>query len=106
MGKDDEIFYHKGQVNAITWEEINESYLGLFGYTENLNPLITKKEILTALKDINLLRKNPQMYPTEELNIWEYKLSNWLKLYYNENNNEEDKQLEVIYIIYMYNFLN
>jgi|SRR6266496_2344003 len=106
MGKDDKIFYREGQVNAITWKEINESYLGLFEYTENLNFLITKKEILTVLKDINLLRKNPQMYPTEELNIWEYKLSNWLKLYYNKNNNEEDKQLEIIYIIYIYNFLN
>ncbi|CAI2200047.1 8943_t:CDS:2, partial [Funneliformis geosporum] len=49
-------------------EEINESYLELFGYTENLKALIMKKEILSALKDINLLRKNSQMYLTEELN--------------------------------------
>ena len=46
------------------------------------------------------------MYSIEELNVQEYKLSNWLELYYNKNNNEENKQLEVIYIIYIYNFLN
>jgi hypothetical protein len=111
MSKDDEIFYREGQVNAISWKEINESYLGLFGYTEILNPLITQKEILTTLKDIDLLRKNPQMYPTEELNIWEYKLSNWLKLYDNDKSDSESEreiieqfdELEVIYIIFTYN---
>ncbi|CAI2182207.1 3285_t:CDS:2, partial [Funneliformis geosporum] len=44
------------------------------GYTENLKALIMKKEILSALKDINLLRKNPQMYPIEELNVWSINL--------------------------------
>lgn len=37
------------------------------------------------------------MYPTEELNVWEYKLSNWLNLYKNEIE-IEDEQLEVICI--------
>ena len=64
----------------------------MFGYTDKLNPLVTKKEIRLALKDLKLLRKNPDMYPTENLNVWEHTLpckkfrttlffDNWLKLY-------------------------
>ena len=38
------------------------------------------------------------MYPTDSLNVWEYKLSNWLKLYDNNNENDEnyDEQQQVI----------
>ena len=43
----DELFYREGRVDGVSWEEINNSFLGLFGYTNKLNPLITKKEILT-----------------------------------------------------------
>ncbi|CAG8636217.1 12379_t:CDS:2, partial [Rhizophagus irregularis] len=90
---DDTFYYREGQVNEVSWEEINETYLGLFGYSEQLNPLTTKKEILAALKDITLLRKNPNMYPTDALNVWEYKLSNWLKLYDDEQAGPSNTEL-------------
>ncbi|CAB4489051.1 unnamed protein product [Rhizophagus irregularis] len=36
---DDTFYYREGQVDEVSWEEINETYLGLFGYSEKLNPL-------------------------------------------------------------------
>ena len=83
------------------WEDINNSYHGVFGYTEKLspNPLITKKVICDTLKDIDLLRKNPKMYPTESLNVWEYKLSNWLKLFDDNSDDNDNEQQQVILIL-------
>ncbi|CAB4400012.1 unnamed protein product [Rhizophagus irregularis] len=43
---DDTFYYREDQVNEVSWEEINETYLGLFGYSEQLNPLTTKKKYL------------------------------------------------------------
>jgi hypothetical protein len=95
----DDIFYKEGQVNEVDWEEINEAYLGLFGYNRNLNPFITKKEVLSGLKTIDLLRKNPKRYPTEGLNLWEYKLSKWLEEYEKDNDKKNDNEQEQQVII-------
>ena len=46
------------------------------------------------------------MYSTECLNIWEYKLSNWLKLFdnniFDHNNKQQEQQVILNYIIFKY----
>ncbi|CAB4388134.1 unnamed protein product [Rhizophagus irregularis] len=65
------------QINNITWEEINASWAGMFGYSNKLRLGVMKRDILACLRDLKVMRET-NSFDNILLNIWEKKFNKWL----------------------------
>ncbi|GET61764.1 KRAB-A domain-containing protein 2-like [Rhizophagus irregularis DAOM 181602=DAOM 197198] len=75
------------QIKNITWEEINASWEGMFGYSNKLRLGVIKRDILGCLRDLKAMRKT-NSFDNILLNIWEKKFNKWLDELDNEQNSE------------------
>ncbi|PKC02510.1 hypothetical protein RhiirA5_402373 [Rhizophagus irregularis] len=75
------------QINNITWEEINASWEGMFGYSNKLRLGVMKRDILACLRDLKVMRKT-NSFDNILLNIWEKKFNKWLDELDNVQNSE------------------
>ncbi|CAB4417767.1 unnamed protein product [Rhizophagus irregularis] len=78
------------QINNITWEEINASWEGMFGYSNKLRLGVMKRDILACFRDLKVMREtNP--FDNILLNIWEKKFNKWLDELDNVQNSETNE---------------
>ncbi|GBC13888.2 hypothetical protein GLOIN_2v1733483 [Rhizophagus irregularis DAOM 181602=DAOM 197198] len=75
------------QINNITWEEINASWEGMFGYSNKLRLGVMKRDILACLRDLKVMRET-NSFDNILLNIWEKKFNKWLDELDNVQNSE------------------
>ncbi|CAB5359244.1 unnamed protein product [Rhizophagus irregularis] len=75
------------QIKNITWEEINASWEGMFGYSNKLRLGVIKRDILGCLRDLKAMRET-NSFDNILLNIWEKKFNKWLDELDNEQNSE------------------
>ncbi|POG58125.1 hypothetical protein GLOIN_2v1733483, partial [Rhizophagus irregularis DAOM 181602=DAOM 197198] len=75
------------QINNITWEEINASWEGMFGYSNKLRLGVMKRDILAFLRDLKVMRET-NSFDNILLNIWEKKFNKWLDELDNVQNSE------------------
>ncbi|CAB4398949.1 unnamed protein product [Rhizophagus irregularis] len=78
------------QINNITWEEINASWEGMFGYSNKLRLGVMKRDILACLRDLKVMRET-NSFDNILLNIWEKKFNKWLDELDNVQNSETMK---------------
>ncbi|GBC28058.2 hypothetical protein GLOIN_2v1788142 [Rhizophagus irregularis DAOM 181602=DAOM 197198] len=78
------------QINNITWEEINASWEGMFGYSNKLRLGVMKRDILAYLRDLKVMRET-NSFDNILLNIWEKKFNKWLDELDNVQNSETMK---------------
>jgi hypothetical protein len=67
----------KPQIKNVSWEEINASWEGLFGYTNRLRRNVVKREIMGALYDLEKMRET-ESFDNILLDIWEKKFHKWI----------------------------
>ncbi|CAB4420142.1 unnamed protein product [Rhizophagus irregularis] len=78
------------QINNITWEEINASWEGMFGYSNKLKLGVMKRDILACLRDLKVMRET-NSFDNILLNIWEKKFNKWLDELDNVQNSETNE---------------
>ncbi|CAB4409329.1 unnamed protein product [Rhizophagus irregularis] len=78
------------QINNITWEEINASWEGMFGYSNKLRLGVMKRDILACLRDLKVMRET-NSFDNILLNIWEKKFNKWLDELDNVQNSETNE---------------
>jgi hypothetical protein len=67
------------QIKDVSWEEINESWEGLFGLSSRLGVGVIKRDVQSALKDLEDIRTT-QSFDDTLLKIWENKFYKWLDM--------------------------
>ena len=92
------------QIKNVSWEEINSSWEGIFGYSQNLKPGVTKREVKGSLYDLEKMRST-KSFDEILLNLWEIKFYKWLEdLDKMKTNNEQMVRNNYNLIVFLFTF--